>query len=203
VSAPSGSPPTPYAEVTRGLLRERVLDAVGDLLSNRPWAQVTMTDVAERAGLSRQTLYNAFGSRPELAQAYVEREADRFLAAVDVAIRQHAAEPREALAAALEIFLAAAGEHPLIRAITSTDGSEELLPLLTTRGAPLIGRVTGHLTELLVDTWPRLGRPDAAAVADALGRLAISYAALPSGDPAATARTVARLLGPSVDELLS
>jgi AcrR family transcriptional regulator len=192
----------PYAELARDLLRERVLDAVGELLRGRPWAQVTMTDVAESAGVSRQTLYNTFGSRPELAQAYVGREAERFLAAVDAAVRKHAAEPRAALAAALEIFLAAAGEHPLVRAITSTDGSEELLPLVTTRGGPLIQLVTKHLTDLLVETWPRLERGDAALVADALGRLAISYAALPSGDPAETANGIARVLAPSVDELL-
>ena len=191
-----------YAELARDLLRERVLDAVGELLRDRSWAQVTMTDVAESAGVSRQTLYNTFGSRPELAEAYVGREAEQFLAAVDAAVRTHAAEPRAALAAALEIFLAAAGEHPLVRAITSTDGSEELLPLVTTRGGPLIQLVTEHLTDLLVDTWPRLEREDAALVADALGRLAISYAALPSGGPAETANGIARVLAPSVDELL-
>ena len=179
-----------------------MLDAVGQVLADRSWAQVTMADVAARAGVSRQTLYNTFGSRPELAQAYVEREADRFLAAVDVAVREHAAEPRRALAAALEIFLGAAGEHPLVRAIISTEGSEELLPLVTTRGGPLIDHVTAHLTGLLVETWPRLRPSDAAPVSDALVRLAISYAALPAGEPAQTARTVARLLGPSVDEML-
>jgi AcrR family transcriptional regulator len=179
-----------------------VLEAVGELLRDRPWARVTMAEVAGRAGVSRQTLYNAFGSRPELAQAYVGREADRFLTDVDIAVRQHATEPREALAAALAIFLGAAGRHPLVRAITSSEGGEELLPLVTTRGGPLIEHVTEHLTALLVDTWPRLPRTDAAPIADALVRLAISYAALPAGDPIDTARRIARLLGPSVDDLV-
>ena len=195
-------PGTPYTELARGLLHDRVLQAVGELLRDRPWARVTMADVAVRAGVSRQTLYNAFGSRSELAQAYVGREADRFLTDVDIAVRQHAAEPREALAAALAIFLGAAGRHPLVRAITSSEGGEELLPLVTTRGGPLIEHVTEHLTALLVETWPRLARTDAAPIADALVRLAISYAALPAGDPADTARRIARLLGPSVDDLV-
>jgi AcrR family transcriptional regulator len=175
---------------------------VGELLLDRPWGQVTMAAVASRAGVSRQTLYNTFGSRQELAQVYVEREADRFLAGVDAAVRTHAAEPRQALEAALAIFLRAAGEHPLVRAIASSDGSEELLPLVTTRGGPLIDHVTEHLTGLLTETWPRLHRRDAAPIADALVRLAISYAALPAGDPGLTAATVARLLAPSVDQLL-
>lgn len=194
--------PAPYAELARGVLRERVLDAVGDLLRDRPWARVTMADVAERGGVSRQTLYNAFGSRPELAEAYVAREAAWFLTAVDAAVRGHGAEPREALAAAVEIFLSAAGQHPLVRALTADDGSEELLPLVTTRGGPLIERVTEHLTELFVEIWPQLRAGDAAPVADALVRLAISYAALPSADPADTAADLAQLLGPRIDELL-
>jgi AcrR family transcriptional regulator len=190
----------PLAAATRGLVRDRVLDAVGELLLDRTWAQVTMSDVAERAGVSRQTLYNAFGSRLQLAQAYVGREADRFLAAVDVAVREHADRPRRALAAALEIFLAAAGRHPLVRAITSTEGGEELLPLVTTRGGPLLERATAHLTDLLVDTWPRLDASQAGPIADALVRLAISYAALPAGEPTATAATIAEILGPSIDQ---
>ena len=202
MSAAAESRPTPYAVLARGVLRERVLDAVGELLRTRPWAQLRMAEVAERSGVSRQTLYNAFGSRQELAQAYISRETDRFLAVVDVAVRQHAAEPREALAAALETFLAAAADHPLVGAITSTEGGEELLPLITTRGGPVIDHAAEHLTEVLVDTWPTLRRVDAAPVADALVRLAISHAALPSGEPAQTARAIARILGPSVDGLL-
>jgi AcrR family transcriptional regulator len=202
VSATVGAGGTPYAELSRGLLRDRVLDAVGELVSDRPWAKVTMADVSDRAGVSRQTLYNAFGTRNELAQAYLVREASRFLAAVDAAVLEHAADPREALEAALDVFLAAAGEHPLVRAITSTDGSEELLPLVTTRGGPLVRLATEHLTELLVQTWPRLQRSDAAPVGDALVRLAISYAALPADQPAETAKAIARLLEPSVRELL-
>ncbi len=195
-------PSTPYPELARGLFRDRVLEAVGDLLAERPWPKVSMAAVAAHVGVSRQTLYNTFGSRQELAQAYVEREADRFLAGVDVAVRDNAAEPQEALAAALAIFLGAAGRHPLVRAITSAEGGEELLPLVTTRGGPLVEHVTEHLTALLVETWPQLPEADAAPIADALVRLAISYAALPAGDPLDTARTVARLLGPSVDRLL-
>ena len=198
----TAGPPKPYSELARGLLRERVLEAVGELLADRPWPKVSMAAVAAHVGVSRQTLYNTFGSRDELAQAYVEREADRFLAGVDVAVREHAADPREALGAALAIFLGAADRHPLVRAVTSAEGGEELLPLVTTRGGPLIEHVTEHLTRLMVETWPRLRRTDTAPIADALVRLAISYAALPAGDPIGTASTIAALLSPSVDELL-
>jgi AcrR family transcriptional regulator len=199
--ADAASPP-PYAEATRDLLHTRVLDAVGELLLQRPWSEVRMSDVAERAGVSRQTLYNGFGSRADLAQAYVTREAEAFLVTVDAAVREHSAEPREALAAALEVFLGAAETHPLIRAIASSDGGEELLPLVTTRGGPVVGMVTDRLTAVLCDVWPALKAADAALVSDTLARLAISHAALPSDSPRATAAATARLLGPSLDQLL-
>jgi AcrR family transcriptional regulator len=191
-----------FAETSRELLRETVLDAVGELAAERTWPDVTMADVALRAGVSRQTLYNAFGARQDLAQAYVMREADRFQEAVSVAIREHAPDARAALEAALEIFLSAAGTHPVIRAVTASESGDELLPLLTTRGGPLVAEVTDHLAETLVASWPGLRRADAEQVSDCLVRLAISHAALPAASPRKTAQALARILGPFFDELL-
>ena len=76
---------TPYAEAARELLRNTLLDAARDELERRGWAQITMADIAVAAGVSRQTLYKEFGSRDEFAQAFVMREVDRFLAAVEQA----------------------------------------------------------------------------------------------------------------------
>jgi AcrR family transcriptional regulator len=190
-----------FAESSRGLLRDTVLDAVGELAAERPFAQVKMADVAEGAGVSRQTLYNTFGSRQEMAQAYVLREAGRFLEAVDAALAQHAPDARAALESALEIFLTAAATHPVIRAVAAAEEGGELLPLLTTRGGPLVDEVTTRIGAKLDEHWPGLSPADAELVADCLVRLAISHAALPGGPPAETAAKLARILGPYVDEI--
>lgn len=199
----AASPAKPFAAASRELLRDRALDAVGALASARPWSEVKMADVADRAGVSRQTLYNAFGSREELAQAYVMREAGLFVEAITDAVRSHPEDPREALRGALEIFLAAAETHPLIRALAAGEAGEELLPLITTRGGPVVDEVTQRLGELIEETWPGLAPGDAQLVADCLVRLAISHAALPGGPPARTADAIARVLGPYLDELLA
>jgi AcrR family transcriptional regulator len=193
---------TSYPEASRTLLREMVLDAVGDQLAGRSWSDVTMAHVAEQAGVSRQTLYNTFGTRQELAQAYVIREADSFLAAVREAVRSRPDDPRAALSAALEIFLSAAATHPLVRAIASSDEGDELLALVTTRGGPVLDRVTEGLAALIVESWPSIALVEARIVADTLVRLAISHAALPAGPPKRTASTIARILGPHLDQLL-
>ncbi|MGH3968347.1 MAG: TetR family transcriptional regulator AlkX, partial [Mycobacterium sp.] len=76
----------PYAEASRVLLRDSVLDAMRDLLLDRDWSAITLADVARAAGISRQTIYNEFGSRQGLAQGYALRLADRLVNAVDEAI---------------------------------------------------------------------------------------------------------------------
>lgn len=192
-----------FADASRELLRETVLDAVGELAAERPWPEVKMAEVAQRAGVSRQTLYNTFGSRQEMAQAYVMREAERFVAAVEAAIREHAPDGRAALAAALEIFLAAAETHPVIRAVSTSESGDELLPLLTTRGGPLVSEVTDRLTLLLLENWEGVSAREAELVADTLVRLAISHAALPGAPPARTAADLASILGPYVDSLVA
>ena len=53
-----------------------------------------MADVARAAGVSRQTLYNEFGAAAELAQAFVLREADLFLDAVQARGRPPTATTR-------------------------------------------------------------------------------------------------------------
>lgn len=188
-----------FADASRELLRDRVLDAVGELASERAWSEVTMAEVALAAGVSRQTLYNAFGSRQELAQAYVLREGDRFVAAVEEAIRSNAPDAEAALRAAVEIFLTAAETHPVIRAVVASESGDELLPLLTTRGGPLVGEVTNRLGQIIVESWPGVRKREASVIADCLARLAISHAALPADRPDRTAKAIAEVLGPYLD----
>src|SRR6476661_9836127 len=53
----------PYAEASRVLLRDSILDGMRELLLSRDWSSITLSDVARAAGISRQTIYNEFGSR--------------------------------------------------------------------------------------------------------------------------------------------
>lgn len=76
----------PYAEASRALLRDSVLDAMRDLLLTRDWSAITLSDVARAAGISRQTIYNEFGSRQGLAQGYALRLADRLVDTVKGAL---------------------------------------------------------------------------------------------------------------------
>jgi AcrR family transcriptional regulator len=199
---PAASPPR-FSEAARELQRERVLGAIGELLGERVWSELTMADIAARAGVSRQTLYNSFGTRDELARLYVVREAEDFLAGADSAIRAHADDPLKALISAVQGFLAAAETHPLVRAITSSEASGELLPLVTTRGAPVVQMASERLSASILEMWPTVARAEAMALSDVLVRLAISYAALPPAPPAETAARLACVLDPAIERLLA
>lgn len=191
-----------YAEATRTLLRERLLDAAEELLHERPWARISMADVAGRAGVSRQTLYNEIGSRGDFAQAYVLREADVFLGAIEQAVMEHLDDPHAALSAAFEVFLDVAAGDPLIRTILAGDGSDGLLALFTTHGAPVLRHATDRLAEILSGGWPQVEIGSARPLADCILRLSISHAALPAGSSEVTVAGVAEILGPYLDALL-
>ncbi|WBO69211.1 TetR/AcrR family transcriptional regulator [Streptomyces camelliae] len=105
--------------------RESLLDAAFTALARRPWSAVRMVDVAASAGVSRQTLYNEFGSKDGLARALVRRAADGYLAGVERALAG-SAEPRERLTAVAEWTSSAARENALIRAMLTGCWSERL-----------------------------------------------------------------------------
>jgi AcrR family transcriptional regulator len=193
----------PYAVAARELLRNTLLDGANKQLASRPWSEITMSDIASAAGVSRQTLYNEFGSRAEFAQALVLREAERFIDAVQSSIAANADDPRRALGATFELFLTAAAENPLVSAIVSGDGADELIALFTTRGETLVETAATRLTEALLASWPLVDAADAALIGECLVRLAISYAALPKAGPSETAEGVALLLGPYVERLVA
>lgn len=195
--------PVPYPLAARELLRSTLLDAMREQLARRQWATVTMAEVARAAGVSRQTLYKAFGSRQEFAQAYVLREVDRFLEAVETAVQAHPDEPTRAVAAAFDVFLTAADGDPLVRSIVSGEGSDELLPLVTTQGQPFLDHATERLAAFLDQAWPTIAPEQARLLAECVVRLAISCATLPSGPSGMGAEAVATLLGPYLERVLA
>lgn len=195
--------PVPYPVAARELLRSTLLDAMREELATREWASVTMAEVARAAGVSRQTLYKAFGSRQEFAQAYVLREVDYFLEAVEAAVQAHLDEPARAIAAAFATFLSAAADDPFVRGIVSGESGGELLPLVTTQGQPVLEHATERLAAFLAEGWPQMTPEQAQLLAECVVRLAISHAALPSGPAGLTADSVATLLGPYLAGVLA
>src|SRR3954454_7889605 len=100
-----------------GSTREALLDAAYDAAVAGDWARARMADVAAAAGVSRQTLYNEFGSKDALAQALALRETQRLLADIEAAMTGHAGRPAEAVGVAVAHTLRQGANNPLLKAV--------------------------------------------------------------------------------------
>ncbi|MFB7928580.1 MULTISPECIES: TetR/AcrR family transcriptional regulator [Streptomyces] len=185
--------------------RESLLDAAYAALARRAWSGVRMVDVAVAAGVSRQTLYNEFGSKDGLARALVRREADGYLAGVDRALTGHS-DLRDRLTATAEWTTSAARENALVRAMLTGCWSERLpSPTLSavpsTSAVPAQRRADGPLpspgdlvtlirdravTVLSAPGTPKSDTADLARSCELAVRLALSCVAAPPGEGGVT-----------------
>ncbi|WP_411141098.1 TetR/AcrR family transcriptional regulator [Streptomyces sp. x-80] len=113
--------------------RESLLDAAYTALTTRAWGTIRMAEVAAAAGVSRQTLYNEFGSKEGLARALVRRETDNYLAGVARALAREgrtvtgpSADAAGRVAAAAAWTLRTARANPLVRAALTGCWSDRL-----------------------------------------------------------------------------
>ena len=146
-----------------------------------------MARLADRVGVSRQTVYNEVGTKPGLAEAMILHELDRFLGGGRPRRSTRTPttwSPRSAAAVARR---ARAGPgQPLLHAVVSaTHGADtELLPLLTTharvaaRGRQGGGRRAGRAVRRRRSTPTHLD-----AAIDMVVRVVLSHVMQPSGPP--------------------
>lgn len=201
--SPASEPAAPYRVAARQLLRDTLLDAARRLLRDRPWAQISMAEVAREAGVSRQTLYKEFGSRDEFAQQFVIREGARFLEAVEGAIGANLNDPRAALKAGLEVFLSTAAEDPLVGLVLADDGTGGMLPLITTQSGPVLLWASARLSDAMRAGWPHAADEDVELLADTFVRLAISYVTMPRDSPREAAAAATTLLAPYLERAMA
>jgi AcrR family transcriptional regulator len=161
-------------------VRQRVLDAAREIVIAGDWGSTRMTEVAARAGVSRQTLYNEFGSKDGLAVAMSAAQTDWFLGRIAEELDQHPDDPIAGIRAAISFTLDAGADDPMLKAtLSSARGASELLPLLTTRAEPLLTASRQVMLGYLTDHWPQLPSRDVALVAESLIRLTVSHLVLP------------------------
>lgn len=166
------------------LATDRILDAAGELFTERGPAAVSMGDVARAAGCSRATLYRYFSDRRELQLAYVHREARRIGAAVS---RETASveDPEARLVAAVAMALREVRDTPLLASWFGTDGAGVTADLVAS------SEVLQHLGLDLVED------PLAARW---LLRVVVSLLMVPGADEAEERALVERFVAPLASE---
>lgn len=181
------------ASTTRG----RIVAAAVEMTTESGWSAVTMAALAERVGVSRQTVYNELGSKEGLAEAVILRELERFLAVVTVAFDEHPDDLVAAIRAATYGVLELAQDNKLLHAVVSaTHGADtELLPLLTTHAEPLLTAAKLVVAERVAPYDVGLDADRLDAAIDMVVRVVLSHVMQPSAPPAATADDLAWLAG--------
>jgi AcrR family transcriptional regulator len=186
-----------FRETVQTLLHERLLDAAAAVTTEAGWSAVTMAKIADVVGVSRQTVYNELGSKPQIAQALVDRELARFL---DIVRDRMAAQSElgPALQAACRGALETSAANPLVHAIfeSAHTGGSDLLPLLTTDSAELIANATGFIATVITEQGYRVpvSADRLAVIVQSVVRLTLSHMMQPSGTAEQTASDVGWLI---------
>ncbi|MEU5264973.1 TetR family transcriptional regulator [Amycolatopsis sp. NPDC021455] len=192
---------TSFTDRTKASLREALLDAAADLLPDRGHAGLRMADVAARAGVSRQTVYNEFGNKAALTQAVALRTASEFLDG----IRQRFETADGLLAGihhAVVYTIEHARENRLVAAALGTEAAEDLLPLLTTKGEPILTAAADLAAEQYRELEPGLPAEAAALLAETVVRLSLSHLVLPTHSAAEAADAVTAVVAPAIRQFV-
>ncbi|MEU6273750.1 TetR family transcriptional regulator [Streptomyces populi] len=199
---PDAERPDPPHVAWRRQMRERVLAAAEELTSAHGWDRVRVVDLAERAEVSRPSIYKEFGDRAGIGRALVQRETDRFLLDVARVLEQPGQDVATCLRAAVSHALSESAGNPLVSAVlhAARNGTEALLPYLASRPDPIFDSARA-----LVEAWFARRTPEAtsrqrAGAADVAVRLTLSHMLLPSVEhehvPQEVAQAVLAVLGP-------
>ncbi|CAM3783589.1 TetR family transcriptional regulator [Kibdelosporangium persicum] len=189
---------TPFAERVRLSLRETLLDAAAELLAERGFAGLRMIDVATSAGVSRQTVYNEFGSKSALVDAVALRTVAEFLSGSEE--RWRATEDlASGLHATVEHTVRHGRENRLVASVLGGAQAEDLLPFLTTRAEPVFRPAIEQTVRNLAERVPALPPEPAALIAETVVRLAVSHMLLPGGTPSEAADAVCAVVLPAIE----
>ena len=180
----------------REQMRDCVLDAMREELLTKDWSAITLADVARTAGVSRQSIYNEFGSRQGLAQGYALRLADRLVDAVGGAIEGNVGDVHAAFLTGFRAFFADSAADPLVISLLSGAAKPDLLQIITIDSGPIITHCSRRLAEAFLDSWVSADAADAGVLARAIVRLAISYVSMPPEADHDVAADLARLMTP-------
>ncbi|MFJ5921545.1 TetR family transcriptional regulator [Kitasatospora sp. NPDC092948] len=182
-------------ETVRSLLRDRLLDTAGGLVAAEGFDRLRMTQVAAVAGVSRQTVYNEFGSKDALGEALFGRELERCLLGIGQHLDAHRADPRAAAEAAALFTLRLAGRNPLARAMLTAapDGTDGMFAHLTTHAEPVFATATAVLADYAAEAWPAIDPDSRALAADTVVRLTASHIVQGAATPEDSARRIAEV----------
>lgn len=177
--------------------RERIVVAAQEVVSEVGWTGLTMARIADRAGVSRQTVYNAVTSKSELARLVVRREFETFLERIEAAIEPHPADLAATLESAVTTALTAPPDLRMLSSLAAAWGTspEDCLGIVLEHQATLLRRARRRVERLFGSFEVSAPAHVQRAMADLLVRATFTHALAPSEPPESVARTLAWVVG--------
>ncbi|MEU7145316.1 TetR family transcriptional regulator [Nocardia sp. NPDC046473] len=188
---------TSLRAASRALARQRVLDAALELAGSTGWNAVRMIDIANRAGVSRRTVFNEFGSKAGVLEAMSWHNTERYLSGTTALLEQHNDDPVAAVTAVADFVLRTIAEDPLATVILNAapDTPDEMLLMVTTQSGPFVEAATLLGLAYADQHWSHLLRTDIDLrfFTNSLVRLLFSHMIQPVEPPELTARSLGQL----------
>ena len=117
---------TPTTVESRRSARERLLDAASELFYNEGIQSVGIDRIIEKAGVAKASLYNTFGSKEELVQAYLATRHAGTMERLTAAVEKHT-DARDRLLAVFDTQAELAAQ-PNFRGCAFSSASAEAPP---------------------------------------------------------------------------
>jgi AcrR family transcriptional regulator len=169
-----------FVPATRDRILEGALAALGRVGPRR----LTMSDVSDRAGLSRGTVYRYFPTKEDLLAVLAEYEQDRFAEGLRRALEEDDRPPT--LAAVVEYIIGYLRQHPALPLMI--DVEPEFVLAFLRRQMPVFHRITEELLgPVMAGSRPvEEGWVTVAELDDLLLRVVLSVFLVPGQDGAVT-----------------
>jgi TetR/AcrR family transcriptional regulator, ethionamide resistance regulator len=160
---------------TRERSRQRIIDAATELVRERSYAQLSVGEIMERAGIGRTIFYRHFDDLGDLLVKAAREAIDELYRAQQALAATRVEHGPEAVRVAIELAVDVYGCHgPLLRAVSEAAAGDELV---AAGRAPILARFDELVVTALRQVEDETGQAfaDPGETARALNLLAESY----------------------------
>jgi AcrR family transcriptional regulator len=159
---------------------DRILAVAGEEAVRVGPERIRMGEIAQRAHVSRASLYRYFASKDELIRAWTSRELETIFEEADKAAAE-AGSFDDRLAAGFASALVALREHPVFRAVVVSNNTQIVRSTLES------GEAIDQARELMLERFNQavhagrlsVGQFDAAVTGELISRIAVSLTVAP------------------------
>jgi AcrR family transcriptional regulator len=156
----------------------KILDGLLFALARYGVQKVSMTDVANEAGISRGTLYRYFGTKEEVLAALGTHVLDDFRAGLKAAV-ENVPEPLERIRAVLVFMDAFIEERPSLESLAQAEPGF-VISFFQTNGAEILNAITEVISPAFYgDPNRRRRKRNLAVVSEMILRINLSYQLAP------------------------